>query len=291
MKVVVVGSGGYIGRRLCARLAAQGDQVVALSSSGPGGIDARSGRLPTDFILPSDADAVVYLAQSPHATRGAGNRTHVLDVNCTGAVQAAAAAVAAGIPRFLFASTGNVYAPSFAPRAECDALRVDNWYSLSKVHAEQALELFRGELDVHLLRLFGVYGPHQHDRLVVRLVERVRSGKAITLAPPVGTKGSIDGLRLSLAYVDDIVDCFTRIARDGGPEVVNIAGQDTLSLREIALAIGAQLDREPRFELIENAREGDLVADTKRLEAHLGALPTRFATGIAAMVEGGGSSA
>ncbi len=94
-------------------------------------------------------------------------------VNVHSAVAIAEHARRAGAKRFVYASTGNVYAAGFAPFSEAAPVRRDDWYALSKVHAEEALALFRPQLDVVIARLFGVYGPGQKGRLVPNLLASV----------------------------------------------------------------------------------------------------------------------
>ena len=280
MRIMVIGSGGYIGQRLCTQLAASGDEVVPLSSSEPGGIDPLSGRLPEEFSVPVGVDAIVYLAQSPQSGDFSRGATQALSTNLLSAVKAAIAGTNAGVSRFVYASTGNVYRPGFTPYTESSALTVDNLYALTKVHAEQALALARGAIDIHILRLFGVYGPGQTSRLMPSLAHRILTDTPIELAPRPGEPEASDGLVLSLAFVDDLVDVFIRVARSGGPEILNVGGEAAYSIREIGQKMGQMVGRKVRFERSLKARSGDLVADTTLLRNTLGPLPTAFEIGL-----------
>jgi nucleoside-diphosphate-sugar epimerase len=53
------------------------------------------------------------------------------------------------------------------------------------------------------------------------------------------------------------------------PLVVNVTGAATLSVRELALALGRRMGREPRFEGVES--KDALLSDTTRLRSLLGA--------------------
>ena len=59
--------------------------------------------------------SVFYLAQSPFYNDPADHEDHLFGVNTTGAVKAAEAARKAAARFFCYASTGNVYQPSFEP--------------------------------------------------------------------------------------------------------------------------------------------------------------------------------
>ncbi len=291
VRIAVIGSGGYVGAHLCRALRAAGDAVLAYSSAAAGGIDRHSGLLPADFELPREVEAVVYLAQSPWVTRGSENPGHVLAVNVVSAVVAATAAQRAGAARFVYASTGNVYAPSFEALAEDAPVRTDNWYSLSKVHAEQALALCATPgFTVHSLRLFGVYGPGQTDRLVPRIVERVARGEAITLAPGTGDAHESGGLRLSVTYIDDLTAVIAQVARRGGPGLLNVAAPQVVSILDIAQAAGRLLAREPVFEPAAQARAGDLVADTRLLQRTFEPRFRSFQAGLESMLATAGTA-
>ncbi len=270
MKVIVFGSGGYLGKRLVTRLAEEGIDSRGVSSLDGTGIEAATGLLPPDFELPDAAGAtVVYLSQSPRFRQVPAEAPHVMAVNSLSAVKAAVAASRAGARRFIYVSTGTVYGPSFQPLAEDSPVRRDNWYALTKLHGEEGISLFRDQLEVVIVRPFAIYGPAQTGRLVPNLVESIRAGRPITIQSPVGPRGlagSEDGgLRISLCHIDDVVSIFLHLIRQGGPELLNLAGPEALSIREMAEAIGRRLEKAPVFEKGEVRREFDLVADLTRL--------------------------
>jgi nucleoside-diphosphate-sugar epimerase len=275
MKALVVGASGFIGRHLCAGLAARRHQVLALSSRDGSGIDAATGLFPSTFSLPQGLSTVYYLAQSPRFREGAAAAGHLLAVNVVSAVNCAVLAAQAGATSFIYASTGNVYAPSHAPLSERSPVARTDWYALSKLQAEEALMLLADRIQISVLRFFGVYGPGQTGRLVPNLIDSVHSGRVIELEASVADTEDADGLRLSLCYVDDAVALLARAADGSMPALLNVAGDEALSIRAIATEIGRQLGREPVLTKVERARRGDLVADTALL-AHT--LPVRFKT-------------
>jgi UDP-glucose 4-epimerase len=281
VRVLIVGSGGFIGARLAARLSTTGAEVTGLSSRAPGGIRSDTGTLSSDFSIEPGTDVVVYLATSPLHREGSRGAAHLFAVNVHSAIVCAEAARRAGARRFLYTSTGNVYAPSFEPMAENAPLRRDDWYALSKLHAEEALALFRPTMDVVIPRLFGVYGPGQRGRLVPNLIASVHAGRPIRLLGRPGARGEPDGLRLSLGYIDDVVGVLARLALEGGPQYLNVAGPEVASLREIADAVGRALGRQPVFDEPGVERDLDLVADIALLQRSLAPAFTPFAEGLA----------
>ena len=265
MTVLVIGCGGYMGRHLMSGLQHAGLNAIGVSSSDGTGIAPSSGLLPLEFDVPAGTSEVVYMAQSPFYRDVPDQSSHVLSVNTLSAVRAAVKARAAGVRRFIYVSTGTVYAPSFSPLSEDSPVQRNDWYSLSKLHGEEALAMFRNDMEVIVVRPFGVYGANQSGRLIPNLISSIKSGRAITLQPRVNGAKDEDGLRISLCYIDDATSILIRLVSDGGPECLNLAGEKAVSIREISETIGAYVGAEPNFHVSEIPREFDLIADTKKL--------------------------
>lgn len=267
MTILVMGSGGYLGRHLAARLIATGLEVAEASSSTRFGIEPQTGLLPSNFIIPEGTETIVYMSQSPRYRELPESADHVLSVNALSPVRLALLAKNAGVKRFIYLSTGTVYEPSFDSISEDAPLRRDGWYALSKIHAEEGLSLFRGDIEVHLVRLFGVYGPEQKDRMVPNIVNSILAGRVIKLQRSPNEGAETGGLRISLCYVDDAVDCLRNLVLNGGPSILNLASPAFASIREIAELIGKNLSIQPRYEIDSSIRDADLIANTSLLNS------------------------
>jgi nucleoside-diphosphate-sugar epimerase len=285
MKAVVVGSGGFLGSAVVRELARRGHSVIPLSSSKAEGIEPGTGLFRSRPRFSGDADVVLFFAQSPFSREVPACADHLFAVNCVAAVQAALAAREAGIRRFIYTSTGNVYAPSYAAHAESAPVRRDNWYSLSKVHAEEALALLRNELDVTVARLFGLYGPGQTGRLVPNLLNSIEAGREITLQPGPADGPTTGGLRVSLCHVADVARILVDLTPVRGVPTLNIASEETPDVRSIAEGIGRALGRSARFKVSDVARPFDLIADTSRLKALLAPCFIDLESGLRETVE------
>jgi nucleoside-diphosphate-sugar epimerase len=284
MKVAVFGSGGYIGRHLVVRLRRDGAAVVPFSSADPGVFDPVTGLLLDGVILPADTDTVVFLSQSPRFRQMPDEASHLWSVNVLSAMRAAKLARQSGVGRFVYASTGNVYAPSFEAMDESRPLRRDDWYALSKVHAEEALALYNSDMQVLSARIFGVYGPGQTDRLVPNLVQSLRGGNSVTLASRADGVQDDGGLRVSLCFIHDVVDIFAHLVGQGTAGAINIAGPHAVSIGDVAAAIGRLIGRPARFELASQPRRFDLIADVTKLVQLCRPQFTPFETGLRAML-------
>lgn len=285
MKVLVVGAGGYIGQRVCRRLQADGHCVVRSSSGDGTGLDPISGRPGPRFRLPGGTAGVIYLAQSPYGGEMPARATAYFAANALSALEIAGRAAEAGVPRFLFASSGSVYVPSREPLTETAPVRRDEWYVLSKLYAEELLALCDGGMSVLSCRLFGVYGPGQTGRLVPNIIKRVKSGQPVDLQPAAQEDGhSTDGLRLSLLYIDDLARIMAQLLVSDIEGVLNVASPESMGVRQIADAVADALGTKAHFRVLDQHRLGDFVADIGRLQALLAPTFTPFSAGLDAVL-------
>ncbi|BBD62237.1 NAD dependent epimerase/dehydratase family protein [Nostoc sp. HK-01] len=281
MKVLIIGYKGFIGKYLFNHLKLLGADVYGISSSEQNGIDGETGILSDQFSIIPGTDAVIYLAQSPYYRQVPEKAVHLLNVNVVSAVKLAETARKAKVKRFIYTSTGNVYAPSFQPLGETSPLNRDNWYSLSKICAEEALALFRNDMDITITRLFGVYGPGQTDKLIPRLINTTLQGNKIFIEKNKNDVTDLDGLKLSVIYIYDLVEILTKLLKKSlNDYLINIASQEILTLREIAHKIAIFSQKQVNIELSDRIRYFDLIADTTLLNQALNPIFTPFNIGI-----------
>jgi len=267
MKAIVFGSKGYLGRHLTSHLRIEGLDVDEISSQDGTGIDPETGLLPLNFEMTVDEETtVVYLSQSPRFREVPHEASHIAAVNTLSAIRAATAAARGGVRRFIYISTGTVYAPSFLPITETAPVRRDSWYTLTKLHGEEALQLFRQWMDIIIVRPFTLYGPAQRGRLIPNLIESVRSSRPISIYPRVAGDLDDGGLKISLCHITDAVSILSHLIHRGGPEVLNLASPEAFTIRQLSEVIGRYLGIVPQFEIMDLRREYDLIADSSLLQ-------------------------
>ena len=195
---------------------------------------------------------------------------HLFGVNTFGLIKVARASLEKKVKFFCYASTGNVYSPSFLPLKEKHPVRRDNPYALSKVMAEEILDLLDGVVTFLSVRLFGLFGPGQRDMLPSKIKDSVCRQKKIYLeASPTDPKDD-GGLRISFMFVEDTAECLVRLAQlaiDGAslPARLNVAGEAPISIRRFAETVGQIVGMKPILEKTEHPRKFDLIADISRL--------------------------
>ncbi|MBU3737926.1 MAG: NAD-dependent epimerase/dehydratase family protein [Rhodoferax sp.] len=247
MKVVVTGANGFVGRALCARLAAAGHQVIGVVRR-PVQLDAgvqvrvvpESAGDPVWQDLMTGTDAVVDLAVH-HSRAGRADRHQMGQlrlVNVEAMCRMARQAAAAGVRRFVYLSSVAVHGDESGtgcPFEETDAPNPQSAYALSKLEAERALvALCTGStMECVIIRPPLVYGPNARGNLAA-LVKWVCSGWPIPL-------GAVSNGR-SLVAIDNLNDfierCLTHPGAAGQIFLVS-DGQDLSTpdlIRHIAIA-------------------------------------------------------
>jgi nucleoside-diphosphate-sugar epimerase len=252
--VVVLGAGGKMGPSLTAMLARAVDQlddprkVVAVSRwSDPAArsaLDAmRVTTIECDLLNP---DAVALLPDAPNVIFMAGQKFGTGDqpaftwaMNTLVPAHAARRYPGARIVAF---STGNVYplTPASSGGArETDAVAPVGEYAMSCVGRERVFEYF-GTRDGTRLAVFRLnYAIDTRYGVLLDLAQRVVAGEAIPLAMGyVNVIWQGDANRIA-------IECLPRASCP--PFVLNVTGNETLSVRELAERFGRRLGRTPVF--------------------------------------------
>jgi nucleoside-diphosphate-sugar epimerase len=204
-------------------------------------------------------DAVIHLAQSHQYRNFPSAIDDILAVNTSATALLADLARLAGAQQFIFASTASVYSGISGSCREDANLQPRDFYAASKLAAETLLRPYSRYFRVCVLRLFTPYGPGQRNRLIPTLIQRVREHFPVTL------DGAERGLRLSVAYVDDVAATFQVAAELGWQGTYNVAAAEPTSVQDIAETIGRLTGEKPIFARTEHPEPSPLIADLGNL--------------------------
>ena len=272
MRVLITGAAGFIGRNLVKRLAVS-HEVFALirpGSTSPQGFNNSVTTVGFDLSgsfpgrdLPGQIDAIVHLAQSN--SRFPDEADQILNVNTMATHHLLVYGTRAGAKQFILASTGDVYASSTELSTEADRVGPESFYSLTKFGSEVLVNTYSSRMTATIFRLFQPYGPGQAGRLIPRLAQRIREREPIVVH-------SSDRPVLTPIFIDDVVTAFERSLTLRTAALLNLAGRDAVTLRELATEIGAVLDVEPIFE--ESGKQHrNLAGDSRLMRKVLGEWP------------------
>ncbi len=283
-RVVVIGAGGFIGARVTARLAGRHEVLAVVRRAGTDmtGVTYLTADLGPDWthVLPDAADVVIWLAQSRRYREFPAGAPDMFRVNESALFAALEWARERGVRRFIYASTGSVYAPASSPLTEASPIGASSFYAATKLNGETLAVQYGGLFEVVIGRVFGVYGPGQAGMAVARVIEAAASGRTVPLTAGIG-------MELTPLFVDDAAEIFVRLVSaplPSSPLIVNIAGPEATTLGAIA-EMAARASGE-QAELIHEAGDpARIIADIGTLRALLPDLMFHgLADGVAATV-------
>jgi nucleoside-diphosphate-sugar epimerase len=236
---------------------------------------------PAEFDGDASFDVAIFAAQSRLYRGGIESASDLVGVNLLGLTRFLELARRARAKRFVHFSSGSVYSPSFEPLGEQAAVGSLDFYSMTKRMGEEIAARYRDSFDLLILRLFSLYGPTQTDRLVPTIVERVTRTAPVILHPRRTADLESDGMLVTPCFVRDAARVtLALLEKAPSNAILNLAGPEQMSIRDLANTSGELLGIEPHFEISETPREGDLVADLSRLDSLVRVRYTRFRDGL-----------
>jgi len=300
-RVLVTGGAGFIGSHLVDRLVETGSQVTVLDDFSTGEREnladavSKGVRIVDGSILDDGAvaDAIAGCTRVFHLAvecvrRSLGRPLHNHEVNATGTLKVLEAARQAGVRRFVYCSSSEVYgnASSGLLSEDGTACRPVTVYGAAKLAGELYTDAYRQTygLDTVIVRPFNAYGPRAHvsgdlAEVIPRFLIRVLNG-----LPPVIFGDGSNGR--DFTYVTEVAEGLRRAGEadrlEGRP--INIAYGRMVTVREVADAVMAACGRNDLGFASSRPRPGDvhvLRADNGRAAETLGFRPAiAFADGV-----------
>ena len=217
-RVLVTGSEGFVGRHLCAYLAAQGYEVRGCDVAVPPEHPERRAcnvqhKEEAEGLIDwcGTADYVIHLAAISFVPEAGRDPARVMAVNLSGTIHLADAVRAAWPDaRFLFVSSSEVYGPPASlPVTEAHAINPQNPYAISKAAADAFCRYAHRQngLDTIVMRPFNHSGPGQSDRFALssfaRQIAEMESGNAERILR-VGNLG----VKRDFMHIHDVVRAY-----------------------------------------------------------------------------------
>jgi GDP-4-dehydro-6-deoxy-D-mannose reductase len=247
LRILVTGANGFVGRHLCALLAARGHTVVPAGGPSQGGdvlpLDLQDALNVAGVVDVARPDAVAHLAAQAFVPAAIADPWYTHDVNAGGTLRLleairAARDAGAGDPRVLVVGSADVYGsqpPAAYPLAETTAMRPTNPYAASKVAAEAytIAAAVTYKLDAVVARAFNHVGPGQDQRFAVASfalqLARIAAG-----GNPLLLVGNLDAER-DFLDVRDVVAAYALLLEGGGArgEVYNVASGRAVTIKDV----------------------------------------------------------
>ena len=267
MNILVTGANGLLGRYLIDILSNSGHIVFALvKDKSKLNFDKNQNINIVEMDLsnielsklPQNIDAIYYLAQSNRFREFPDGINDMLDINVVAPNILAKWAIEKGVKKFIYASSGGVYTnPNKAVKEffDINANEKLGFYLNSKLSAEMLLKNYANLFETFaIIRPFFMYGVGQNETMLIpRLISNIKNEKTVTL-------NGENGIKINPIYVTDAANAVAKILELHGEFIINIAGEDIVSLKELCTIIGNIVGKEPIF-TISDIAQNDLVAD------------------------------
>jgi len=278
LKILLTGATGFIGERLLKSLSSAQDNELYCTTRAakkPGDRE-RITWIHQDFskkldfsLFPVRLDTIIHLAQSKNYRNFPEQAIDIFDINVSSTVQLLDYGRQAGISSFVFASTGGVYGYKDSPILETDTPNPSGFYPYSKYISECLVKSYSTYFSTVILRYFFVYGEGQRDMLMPNLIASIMAGRPIIIH-------NGRGRRINPVYVDDAVKATIASPAVQGSEIINVAGEETISILELSELIGQLINKKPKLDFVTENQEIDMVADISKMKLKLSVNPKIF---------------
>ena len=308
MEILVTGGAGFIGSHLVEALVARGDHVSVLDDFNDyyspriklANLAAVRERIDVHAVDLCNAaavgrvvrrgryDAIVHLGARAGVRPSIEQPRLYVDTNVTGTLNLLEAARAAGVGRFVFASSSSVYGLCRrVPFREDEPLaQTISPYAATKLAGEHLCSNYAYLYGMRTvcLRFFTVYGPRQRPDLAIhQFTRRIWRGETISQFGDGST-------RRDYTYIDDTIQGVLAALEYRGPifDIFNLGESHTTTLGELISQLETALGRRAIIQRLPE-QPGDVpmtCADISKAQALLGYRPaTSVAEGILRFVE------
>jgi UDP-glucose 4-epimerase len=287
LKGVVTGAAGFLGSHVADVLAEQGNDITVVDlGDNPKHRTVRADLLDQAQLTAAfkGADFVCHLAAVGDVYLAAEKPWLAAQVNATGTAHVCEAALGAGVPKVVYASTWEVYGtPQYQPIDERHPCEPDHPYSITKLAGERlalAYGRMRKGLTVSSLRLGTAYGTRMRPNSVFSLfVDRALRGEPITIQG-TGRQGR------QFTHARDVGRAFAAaLEKAANGAVYNTVADEFVTIKQLAELVASDI---PTEIIYAEARQADVPTasvSNELLKRDLGWKPeVPFADGLAEIV-------
>lgn len=241
--ILVTGGEGFVGSRLCARLAKDGHRVISLdnnfvpASPRVQGVEYRTGHTKDIEKLISERPSLIYhLGEYSRVEKSLGEPSLVFDLNVDGT---------RGVVEFWRKHGCKlVYAGSSTKYADGGLGRDQSPYAWSKAINTELVRNYADwyRLDFGITYFYNVYGPGERAGAYGTVVEIFRQKHAKGLPLTVVSPGT---QKRNFTHVDDIVDGLVLVGERGEGDEFGLGSEESYSILDVARMFGGDVEMLP----------------------------------------------
>ena len=264
-RVLVTGTGGFVGGHVARDLAGRGFEVVGLQRRPAA--DAGFPVIAADFTaglggLPRRVDAIVHIGATSPQPGVTPDRLVRDNIEATRLLVDYAGE--AGARSFIFASSMSVYGRIEAEIADETTPRIDpDLYGTTKFVGEKLLEAKADALPSLAIRLPGVLGLGARRNFISETTQRLLRDEPVEAFNPEAPFNNA-------AHVDDLAAMFARLLERGlaGFDAVTVAAAGMTTIREALLRLRARIGSRSEIRFDEKRRHSFTVSSRRAIELH-----------------------
>jgi len=207
-------------------------------------------------------DVIIILAQERNYKIFPDNSHNIFMVNVYSTHRLFEFARKNGVSKVIYASTGGIYKEQLQALKENSAIRDTSdlsFYFSTKIAGEGLAAAYKNEFEVTILRPFFIFGKNQNkNSLLSDLKKKILNNAAITL-------NGENGISINPIYVADAALALNILINNDENFVINIAGNEIVSIKELSIQVGRFLGKKPLF--IQADDKYDIIADNSKLNS------------------------
>jgi len=268
MNILITGANGLVGRNL-VNILSKSNNIYAivrvknsLNFSKNDNIEVIEMDLSDIklFRIPNDVDAIFYLAQSKKFRDFPNSSEDIIKINLIKPHLLAKWSIDRNVRVFVYLSSGGIIKKPNQNIEEFFKTKNSSnisFYLSTKLCSELILKNYANFFETFsLVRPFFIYGPGQDPSMLIpRLISNIKQEKEIYLD---GKNGTV----INPIYVTDAANAIANILKLKGKFLIDIAGNEVISIKQLSIIIGNILNKKPIFSYT-NKKPSKIIGDNR----------------------------
>ena len=257
MKILLTGSGGFIGRYVLSKIKEKGNEYEITVLSDSRVHDGSVRYLSTlnygfndKYLIDNgcNADVLIHMGAFTPKSSDEGNNIGASTSNIFNTNSLLnAVKECTNIKKIIFISTLDVYEETDEEISEVTKTIPQTMYGCSKLYCEQMIKNFayQNNINFEILRLGHVYGPgeEKYRKVMPVMIQNAMAGKDITIF------GDGEALR-TFIYVEDVAEAIVKSISYEKSDIINVVGSNSISIKNLAQLIINKVDSNVKINYI-----------------------------------------